>query len=74
MSRTAGNFSLQRLGDWGVVRVFGYPGDGITRSCAGAGLTAPAPVALVHPQPNHHALLRTEAVRRPLQLWTGITR
>lgn len=29
MSQTAGDFLLQRLSDWGVVRIFGYPGDGI---------------------------------------------
>jgi pyruvate dehydrogenase (quinone) len=29
MSSTVGDFILQRLTDWGVRRVFGYPGDGI---------------------------------------------
>src|SRR3954464_5626528 len=29
MSRTVGDFILERLGTWGVQRVFGYPGDGI---------------------------------------------
>ena len=29
MSRTAGDFILERLAVWGVERVFGYPGDGI---------------------------------------------
>jgi pyruvate dehydrogenase (quinone) len=29
MSRTVGDFVLERLGTWGVQRVFGYPGDGI---------------------------------------------
>ena len=29
MSQTVGDFILQRLTDWGVKRVFGYPGDGI---------------------------------------------
>lgn len=29
MARTVGDFSWQRLKDWGVTRVFGYPGDGI---------------------------------------------
>jgi pyruvate dehydrogenase (quinone) len=29
MSATVGDFLLQRLGEWGVRRVYGYPGDGI---------------------------------------------
>src|SRR6202012_1003187 len=29
MSNTVGDFILQRLTDWGIHRVFGYPGDGI---------------------------------------------
>ena len=29
MAATVGDFLLQRLSDWGVHRVFGYPGDGI---------------------------------------------
>lgn len=29
MSETVGDFILQRLTDWGVKRIFGYPGDGI---------------------------------------------
>jgi pyruvate dehydrogenase (quinone) len=29
MSITVGEFLLQRLSDWGVHRIFGYPGDGI---------------------------------------------
>ncbi len=29
MSETVGDFILQRLSDWGIRRVFGYPGDGI---------------------------------------------
>ncbi|HYD80285.1 MAG TPA: thiamine pyrophosphate-requiring protein [Paucimonas sp.] len=29
MTATVGDFLLQRLADWGVRRVFGYPGDGI---------------------------------------------
>jgi pyruvate dehydrogenase (quinone) len=29
MSETVGDFILQRLTDWGIRRVFGYPGDGI---------------------------------------------
>jgi pyruvate dehydrogenase (quinone) len=29
MSDTVGDFVLQRLTDWGVKRIFGYPGDGI---------------------------------------------
>lgn len=29
MSETTADFLLQRLKDWGVERVYGYPGDGI---------------------------------------------
>src|SRR3569833_3010060 len=29
MSATVGDFILQRLSEWGVKRIFGYPGDGI---------------------------------------------
>ena len=29
MADTVGDFLWQRLHDWGVRRVFGYPGDGI---------------------------------------------
>jgi pyruvate dehydrogenase (quinone) len=29
MSTTVSDFVLERLGEWGVRRVYGYPGDGI---------------------------------------------
>src|SRR5579875_3632812 len=29
MSETVGDFILQRLTDWGLRRIFGFPGDGI---------------------------------------------
>ena len=29
MSKTAGDFLVERLHEWGVRRIFGYPGDGI---------------------------------------------
>ena len=29
MSETVGDFILQRLTDWGIRRIFGFPGDGI---------------------------------------------
>lgn len=29
MSQTVGDFLVQRLHDWGVRHLFGYPGDGI---------------------------------------------
>lgn len=29
MSDTVGDFLLQRLSDWGINRIYGYPGDGI---------------------------------------------
>ena len=30
MSETVGDFLVKRLSEWGVKRIFGYPGDGIT--------------------------------------------
>ncbi len=33
MSTTTGQFILQRLNEWGVRRIFGYPGDGINGLC-----------------------------------------
>src|SRR5690625_7620560 len=30
MADTVGDFILRRLTDWGVQRIFGYPGDGIS--------------------------------------------
>lgn len=30
MSMTVGDFLLQRLSAWGIRRIFGFPGDGIT--------------------------------------------
>jgi pyruvate dehydrogenase (quinone) len=35
MARTVGTFILERLREWGVRRVFGYPGDGINGIMAG---------------------------------------
>ena len=29
MSKTVSDFLVERLSDWGVKRIFGYPGDGI---------------------------------------------
>ena len=29
MTQTVGDFLLQRLSQWGVKRIYGYPGDGI---------------------------------------------
>src|SRR4051795_3988080 len=29
MSQTAADFMLERLGEWGIERIYGYPGDGI---------------------------------------------
>ena len=35
MSGTVSDFILQRLNDWGVKRIYGYPGDGINGLIAG---------------------------------------
>ena len=37
MAKTVGDFLLERLGNWGVTRLFGYPGDGINGICAALG-------------------------------------
>jgi pyruvate dehydrogenase (quinone) len=37
MSQTVGDFILNRLHDWGVRRIFGYPGDGINGLLAALG-------------------------------------
>ena len=37
MAMTVGDFFWQRLWDWGVRRVFGYPGDGINGIVAAFG-------------------------------------
>ena len=29
MSNTVGDFVIKRLSEWGIERIFGYPGDGI---------------------------------------------
>src|SRR3954467_6909348 len=29
MAKTAADFMLERLGEWGIERIYGYPGDGI---------------------------------------------
>ncbi len=35
MAQTAGEYLVRRLREWGVQRVFGYPGDGINGIVAG---------------------------------------
>ena len=37
MSQTVGDFVLSRLHEWGVRRIFGYPGDGINGLLAALG-------------------------------------
>ena len=29
MSKTVGDYFWERMGEWGVTTIFGYPGDGI---------------------------------------------
>jgi pyruvate dehydrogenase (quinone) len=38
VSQTVGDFLVQRLHDWGVRHIFGYPGDGINGCVYGIGL------------------------------------
>ena len=35
MAQTVGDFIVQRLVEWGIHRVYGYPGDGINGVMAG---------------------------------------
>ena len=35
MSKTVGDFVVDRLAEWGVKRIFGYPGDGVNGLLAG---------------------------------------
>ena len=37
MSETVGDFLLRRLREWGVKRIYGYPGDGIMGALGRAG-------------------------------------
>ena len=52
MSATVGDFILQRLDEWGVRPIYGYPGDGINgitaglRRSPGHAFTAPPRVSL----------------------------
>ena len=36
MSQTVGDFLVDRLHQWGVTRIYGYPGDGINGFLGGA--------------------------------------
>ena len=38
MAQTAADFMLDRLSGWGVKRIDGYPGDGISRAGVGRGV------------------------------------
>lgn len=40
MAKTVSDFVLARLGQWGVRRLFGYPGDGINGLLAAVGRKA----------------------------------
>ena len=42
MARSVGDFIVERLRDWGVRRIFGFPGDGIN-GVLGAILAAEVP-------------------------------
>jgi len=35
MAETTSDFLVKRLGEWGVRRIYGYPGDGINGIMAG---------------------------------------
>jgi pyruvate dehydrogenase (quinone) len=52
MAATVGDFLLQRLSQWGVKRVFGYPGDGINGILGAFGRQA----AIEFVQPRHEEM------------------
>src|SRR3954447_23243040 len=53
MAPTVGQFMLERLAEWGVKRVYGYPGDGIS-AVVGGSQEVGAGLRLV--QPRHEEL------------------
>ena len=59
MAQTVGDIILQRLNDWGVNHVFGYPGDGINGLLAAWERAAEAPRFL---QARHEEMAAFEAV------------
>ena len=59
MSKTVGDFVLERLAVWGVARVFGYPGDGINGLLAAWGRADNDPQFV---QARHEEMAAFEAV------------
>lgn len=58
MAKTVGDFLLERLEQWGVRRVFGYPGDGINGIVAALGRQLdkkPAPIAFIQARREEEA-------------------
>ncbi|HUJ26651.1 MAG TPA: thiamine pyrophosphate-binding protein, partial [Myxococcales bacterium] len=56
MSKTVGDFVVERLREWGVTRVFGYPGDGINGLMAGLEHAASAGEGPAFVQARHEEL------------------
>ncbi|HEX6472016.1 MAG TPA: thiamine pyrophosphate-requiring protein [Streptosporangiaceae bacterium] len=59
MSRTVGDYLLERLREWGVEQVFGYPGDGINGILAALGRADDKPRFI---QSRHEEMSAFEAV------------
>ncbi|KZM74278.1 thiamine pyrophosphate-requiring protein [Nocardia terpenica] len=59
MTQQVGDYVLQRLREWGVARVFGYPGDGINGLVAAFGRAGDDPVFV---QARHEEMAAFEAV------------
>ncbi len=59
MAQTVGDYLLQRLRDWGVEQVFGYPGDGINGIIAAYGRADNQPTFI---QARHEEMSAFEAV------------
>ncbi|QIS22086.1 thiamine pyrophosphate-requiring protein [Nocardia terpenica] len=59
MAQQVGDYVLQRLREWGVTRVFGYPGDGINGLVAAFGRAGDDPAFI---QARHEEMAAFEAV------------
>ena len=57
MAATVGDFLLKRLSEWGVRRVYGYPGDGINGII---GAFAPGRNSIEFVQARHEAEARSD--------------
>jgi pyruvate dehydrogenase (quinone) len=55
MAKTVGDFLLERLGNWGVTRLFGYPGDGINGIVTALGRLPPGKLEFIQARHEEEA-------------------